>query len=153
MEEISKCIQVRNQTSKEIIELFEYVSSKFNIFEEYNVDQYLTSYALVVDKSHRGHGIATEILKARVEILKAFDLTVTATSFSTLGSQIAGEKAGYDDIVKVSYVELGEKFPSSDFSKANTKWLRKVAFRIWIELHGRRKIKFKTEHIASFFSI
>lgn len=130
MEKISKLFQPRNQTSKEIIELFEYASSKFDIFEEYNVEQFLTSYALAVDQSHRGHGIATEILKARAEILKAFNLTVTATSFTTLGSQIAGEKAGYDDIVKVSYIELGEKFPSFDFSKANTKWFRKMAFRI-----------------------
>lgn len=122
--------QVEDQTSKEIIELFNYAKSECNIFEIFKVDQYLTSYALVVDSAYRGHGIATEILKARVEILKAFNLKVTSTIFTTIGSQVAGKKAGFDEIWQISYEELEKKFPTFDFSKANAKYFKTMSFKI-----------------------
>jgi hypothetical protein len=59
-----------------------------------------------------------ELLKARKPLLKLLNLSVTATSFSTLSSQKAARKAGYDELFAISYEELQVKFPHYDFSKA-----------------------------------
>lgn len=75
----------------------DYAKQEFNTFEHYNVDEYLIAYGLCVDTEYRGRGIATEMLKARAPLLKAFNLKVTTTAFTGIGSQVAAKKAGYEE--------------------------------------------------------
>lgn len=70
------------------------------------------------------------MLKARAPILKAFGLTVTSTAFTTIGSQIAARKAGYDEVFAISFAELQEKIPNVDFSLSTTKMFKTLAMRI-----------------------
>jgi GNAT superfamily N-acetyltransferase len=94
------------------------------------VDKYLTGYGLCVNPEYRGRGIATQILKARVPILKALDLRVTATAFTGIGSQTAAKKAGYVDDYVISYTDLEKAVPGFDFSKSFTKTFKTMVLRI-----------------------
>jgi GNAT superfamily N-acetyltransferase len=112
------------------MEIVEFADKQFNPCDIFQVDTCLTSYALCVHPSYRGIGIATEMLKARAEMMKAFDLKVTSTMFTTIGSQIAAEKANYEEDWTMSYDELTKMFPTFDFSKATSRYLKKLSLRI-----------------------
>lgn len=99
---------------------FSYVKNKFDVFEHYNVENYLSGGCLCVNSDYRGRGIATEMLKARSSLLQVLNLSVTSTVFTSLASQKAAAKAGYDLKSSTSYKEIQEKFPEMDFSRANT---------------------------------
>ena len=58
------------------------IVKEYDVFEDYKVEKYLTAYGLCVHPSYRKRGIATEMLKARVPILKKHGLKVTSTSFT-----------------------------------------------------------------------
>jgi hypothetical protein len=82
------------------------------------VDRFLTDQGLCTSRNHRHRGIAVEMLKARVPIMRQLGIKVTSADFSVIGSQKAAEKAGYREIWSMGYDELGRLFPSVDFSKA-----------------------------------
>lgn len=75
----------------------EHAQQQFSPFKHYNVDKYLVAYGLCVDTNYRARGIATEMLKARVPLLKSLGLKITTTAFTGIGSQKAAEKAGYEE--------------------------------------------------------
>lgn len=107
-----------------------YVAEKFDVFEHFKVDHYLCGAGLCVSSKYRGRKIATELLKARVNLLKALGLTVTSTIYSTIASQKAAVLAGHELKSTTSYEELQKKFPESDFLIANTKYCKIFALKI-----------------------
>ncbi|KAL7036383.1 hypothetical protein ACKWTF_008793 [Chironomus riparius] len=98
-----------NQTLK-------FIEESFNVYEHYGVDRVMFAAGLCVDKTYRGRGIATEILKARAHVLKAIGVEVTSSIFSTVGAQKAAKAAGYDENFSISYEDMDEKLPSLNFS-------------------------------------
>lgn len=92
------------------------IEESFNVYEHYGVNRVMFAAGLCVDKTYRGRGIATEILKARAHVLKAIGVEVTSTIFSTVGAQKAAKAAGYDENFSISYEEMDEKLPSLNFS-------------------------------------
>lgn len=74
---------------------------------------------MTTKKNYRHRGIAVEMLKARVEILKALNVNVTSTIFTVIGSQKAAVKANYEEILSVKWTEIAEMFPNFDFSKSD----------------------------------
>lgn len=95
-----------------------YTESLYDVFKKYPIDNFLDAFGLGVKSEYRGNGIAVELLKARIPLLKALGLKLTMTSFSTLSSQKAAVKAGFTETFAISYEELQIKFPHYDFSKA-----------------------------------
>ena len=104
-----------------------YTVKQFDVYAAYKVDKYLTAYGLCVDPKYRGRGIATEMLKARVPILKGLGLKVTSTAFSAIGSQTAAKNAGFEDVYVINYSNLEKIFPGFDFSKSVTKIFKTMA--------------------------
>lgn len=82
--------------------IMDYTMKQFNIFEKFNVTDYLSAYGLCVNPEYTGRGIATELLKARVPLLKALGLKVTSTLFTSIGAQKAALKAGYQEDFVIS---------------------------------------------------
>jgi GNAT superfamily N-acetyltransferase len=113
-----------------MIEIGNYTRQHFDIFKDYNVDQYLTSFCLGVNSDYRNRGIAMEVLKARKSILKTFGLSVTYACFSVIGAQRAAEKAGYEVIYEMSYEEMERINPRFDFSKYPTKTCKEMVMKI-----------------------
>ncbi|ETN62229.1 hypothetical protein AND_006082 [Anopheles darlingi] len=79
----------------------------------YGVDMYLTAYGLSVNTRFRGLGIATEILKARIPICRAFGVKLTSTNFTAIGSQKAAAKVGFKTDLEI---------PCNEFVKVNPKY-------------------------------
>jgi hypothetical protein len=88
------------------------------VYAKHGVDKFLLDFGLVTNRDFRYRGIATEFLRARVPILKAFNLTVTSTVFTVIGSQKAALKAGYEEIFSVRWADIQDKFPNFNFSIA-----------------------------------
>ncbi|EAT34933.1 AAEL012867-PA [Aedes aegypti] len=104
-----KTITVRSQSTRDIIEIHEYMmTDRFNVFERLRVDRYLTAVGLAINRRYRGLGIATEMLRARIPMCQEFQIPVTVTDFTALGSQRAAEKAGFQVEGEVTYDELAK---------------------------------------------
>lgn len=95
-----------------------YTTKLFNVFNDYKVNHYLHAFGLGVTVEHRGKGIAVELLKARIPLMRTLGLSVTATVFSTLSSQKAAVKAGYKETYSISYDQLRNMLTNFDFSMA-----------------------------------
>lgn len=96
-----------------------YMYKLCKVYERYNVDKYMGAFGLIVDPKYRQRGIATQLLKARVPILKAINIPISITAFTPLGSQIAASKAGFQNVGEITYNELCEA--GYDFSGTNEK--------------------------------
>ena len=110
--------------------LIDYAEKQFDIFQHFQVESYLTSYALHIHPNHRGKGLATHILKARIPFMEKLDVNISATVFSSIGSQKAAKKAGFEEKFVISYEELQKKFPQFDFSKVESKYYKKMSLKI-----------------------
>ncbi|XP_077299189.1 uncharacterized protein LOC143920257 isoform X2 [Arctopsyche grandis] len=75
-------------------------------FEKYNVEEYLGAFGLCVHPDFRGLNISTEILRARIPLLKAFRLSVSSTDFTAIASQKSAYKAGFKVDASVSYEDI-----------------------------------------------
>jgi hypothetical protein len=83
-----------------------------------------------VKTEYRGFGIATELLKARIPLMKVLDLTITASLFTTIQSQKAAEHVGFEEEFSISYGILQEKYPKFDFSSASAPDCKLLSLKI-----------------------
>ena len=103
---------------------------KYDVYDVFKVEQYLTAYGLSVSSKYRGRGIATEILKARVPFCKAFSIPLTATLFTARISQKAAVKAGFTDGISVAYDDLAKIDPRFYFPNIESKELKLMCLKI-----------------------
>lgn len=96
----------------------------------FNVDSYLCGAGLAVDTRYSRRGIATEMLRARVPLMKLLGLKVTSTIFSGTGSQKAAKAANFSEMHARNWEEIGKDFPQFDFSKCVTKELKIMVLEI-----------------------
>jgi hypothetical protein len=87
----------RGEKWKILSDIFAYIPTLFNPFEKYKVDKYLSAVGLCVHPDYRRRGIACEILKARHPLCKAFDIKLTTTIFTAIGSQVAAQRVGFEE--------------------------------------------------------
>lgn len=87
----------KSKDLSDMLSVMDVVAEKFNVFEHYGVDKYLTAFGLSVDPIYRRKGIATELLKARVMLMRSLGLKLTSTVFTGLGSQIAARRVGFEE--------------------------------------------------------
>lgn len=113
-----------------VLSTLSYVNKQFNVFDTYNVDKNLTGFGLTVNHEYRGKGIATEVLKARISLMKAIGVNLTSTYYTAVGSQAAAAKAGYKESFVISFEDLGKHLPDLDFSKSNAKYLKTMDVKI-----------------------
>jgi len=85
---------------------------------------------MCTNKDYRNRGVGTELIKSRTNQCKALGLQLTSTAFTVIGGQKGAVKANHTDGFVVSYDDLQKKFPSFDFSKKNTEFLKIMDFKI-----------------------
>jgi hypothetical protein len=118
--------------TKEFLDLMlavKLAADQFNAFEAYKVDHYLSGSGLCTNPSFRDRGIATEVLKARIPMMKALGLKVTSTIYSTVGSQTAADRAGYKESFVISFRDIEKEFPNIEFFKT-TKYYKTMDLEI-----------------------
>ncbi|XP_058456545.1 uncharacterized protein LOC131433939 [Malaya genurostris] len=108
--------------------IINHVLSQFDPLKHYGVDQRLIAYGLTVNKRYRGRGVATEILKARVPMCKAFGIKLASHPFSAPGSQGAARKAGYRTDYEITYDELASMGPKYTLPGIQSKSLKVMSY-------------------------
>lgn len=89
----------KGERSKWAFKLYAKYLKEFNAFETLNTDIVLIEFGLGVHEDYRKRGIATELLNARIPMMRAMKIDHALTIFSAVGSQKAGVNAGYHDVV------------------------------------------------------
>lgn len=87
--------QFKSQVFQDNKEVCCFALDQADIFNRYGVDYFLSGTALAIHPDYRKHGIATEMLKSRINILKCLGLEVTSTGFSSIGAQKAAKRSGF----------------------------------------------------------
>ncbi|XP_018574983.1 uncharacterized protein LOC108913830 [Anoplophora glabripennis] len=108
-------IEDKCKTYQKVLSVFIYVTKKRDIFNELNINEYLTAFGLFVLPKFRGQGIATEILKARRELCLAVGIKASATIFTSIISQKNARQAGFKDFVEIDYDDLEKINPMWNF--------------------------------------
>lgn len=62
--------------------------------------------------------------------MKSHELSVTTSMFTTIASQKAAIKIGYNEDLSISYAIMQEKFPDFDFSCANSDDIKLLTMKI-----------------------
>ncbi|XP_069669115.1 uncharacterized protein [Periplaneta americana] len=84
-------------------DLLGYAANYVNIFEHYDVKEYLGAFGLFVHPDFRRQGLAAELLRARENLCKSVGLQATMTFFTSLGGHNSGHKAGLDLLAEIPY--------------------------------------------------
>lgn len=99
------------------IAVLDHLFEELNIFEKFGIDHFLNAYGMGVRREFRSRGLATELLKARIPIMKAMGIPYTATFFTGNAPQRAAARAGYETYLAVEYTKF-EKFEDMDVKYA-----------------------------------
>nr|CAD7446021.1 unnamed protein product [Timema bartmani] len=108
----------------------DYIPKKFDSFEHYGVDRYLSAYGLCVLREFRGQGLGLEILKARFDLAKAVGLEVTVTSFTNISSQILAARVGFEEHAEIVYEEYEDEDGVVLFTDMETRSLKIMGKRV-----------------------
>ncbi|KAJ9593490.1 hypothetical protein L9F63_014975 [Diploptera punctata] len=93
----------QSPTIKKIVEDIAYAVGLVDPYKKYGVNKCLYAIGLNVDPKYRGQGLGMEILKARLDLMKAVGLKCTVTAFSGYAAQKSALKAGYEVLSDVPY--------------------------------------------------
>ncbi|XP_053681237.1 uncharacterized protein LOC128732100 [Anopheles nili] len=129
-EKLDLATLIKSPRMKKLVAVNEYMTDTVNLFERYSVDKYLTAYGLSVNSRYRGRGIATEILKARVPICRAFNLRLTSTNFTAIGSQIPAAKIGFETDLEMPYDQFVTINPEYTFHGIKSKSLKLMSLTV-----------------------
>jgi GNAT superfamily N-acetyltransferase len=109
---------------------FAFINNHFDVFDHYNVIYFLYAHGLAVKTEYRVRGIAAELLKARIPLMKAIGVNITASLFTTVGSQKPALKVGYTEDLSISYEIMQKYFKNFDFSIANSPDCKLLSLKI-----------------------
>lgn len=90
--------EVRNISGRAFQDLTRAMSiiyENFNVFQKYNVDEYMSAFGLSVSREYRGRAIGEHILRSRIPLGRAIGIEMTSTVFTSTASQILADRAGF----------------------------------------------------------
>ncbi|XP_015182897.1 PREDICTED: uncharacterized protein LOC107069801 [Polistes dominula] len=96
------------------------ICKEAKIYEHYNTDRYMYAFGLSVHPYYRGQNLGAHILSVREQIGRAYNVSVTATAFTSTISQKSAARCGYEvllarDYDKILDEEGKEIFPNIKF--------------------------------------
>jgi GNAT superfamily N-acetyltransferase len=113
--QISADFQLQGKPWSEVNNLKKFLKNVFyDPFYFFEVDIVMFAAGLYVNGNYRNRGIAVEMLKARCELGKAVNVSVSSNVFSSLAAQKAAVKAGYIESFCIKYADL-PKFTSDGY--------------------------------------
>lgn len=89
---------------RDLHDCISYVKKSYDVFKHHDVDYYISGTALAIHPDYKNHGIATEMLKSRLNIMEIFHLKLSSTRFSSIGSQKAAIRCGYQEDYTIRFV-------------------------------------------------
>lgn len=87
---------------KNVLGVISVMYENFDPFEKYNVNEFMASFGLSVDRKYRGRGIGEQFLTTRRLLCKEFKIKFTQTIFSSDFSNRNADKVGFlpDVVIK-----------------------------------------------------
>lgn len=101
---LDSCFQLKGHAILNMMEMVGVLLENYDTFEAYNVDKYMTSVALSVDRRYRGRGIGDQFLTSRKAMCREFDIKLTQTVFTSDFSNVNADRAGYKTDRAMRYV-------------------------------------------------
>ncbi|XP_049868712.1 arylalkylamine N-acetyltransferase 1-like [Pectinophora gossypiella] len=102
-------IEFKTEEMRKFFEFIDVQISLYDTMKEQNVDKILDGRGMAVHPDYRGLGIATEFLKIRSTICKERNVPITVACMTSLGSQKAAERAGWETVFQVPFLDLEER--------------------------------------------
>jgi RimJ/RimL family protein N-acetyltransferase len=99
-------LQYKSKVTRDIHEKIKFVRESCDIFQLHNVEYFLSGTGLAIHPDYRKHGIATEMLKSRQNIMDFFHLKLSSTRFSSIGSQKAALRCGFKEDHTIRFVNF-----------------------------------------------
>lgn len=121
---------VKGSLWQEVFDAVVYFSEQGNVYDKFQVTEYLAAMGLSVSPKYRGRGIATEILRARIPLCRATGLKLTSTVFTATGSQIPAAKVGFEESFAMEYAELAKANPRFVFPGVQATHCKMMSMRI-----------------------
>lgn len=110
----------RSRITKMVFSIANLLYESFNVYDHYNVEEYLASHGLSVDKKYRGRAIGDEFLKTRKLVCQEFGIKVTHSMFSSDYSNRNAERCGFVTNAEIRYEDVVKTHPEFDVSKVKS---------------------------------
>jgi len=101
-----------------------------NIFDIYGVDQYADLTVASVDPQFRGLGLATEMYKRTLELLKSKRIPVAKSSFSSPYTRKIAQKFGFEQIRRDYFKDFRDENGEKFFHNADDQFSDLMAIRL-----------------------
>ncbi|XP_055310841.1 uncharacterized protein LOC129573786 [Sitodiplosis mosellana] len=118
LEEINK--QNQSVNSKLLIDILGLMYKDFDTYEHYDVDEYLTSFGLVVDRKYRDRRIGEQFLRSRKPFCEAFGIKLTSTIFTSNFSNKIADNVGFKLDRVLSYADIRNDYPEFNLPPINS---------------------------------
>lgn len=104
------------------------ITAASNVFERYNISEYLSAFGLSVNSAYSGEGIGYQLLKAREPLCKEMGIHLTGTVFTGDVSQHLARKAGYSLVNQVEYAtyKINNESPFKETTSKYLSFMEKV---------------------------
>jgi GNAT superfamily N-acetyltransferase len=103
----------------------------FDPFYFFEVDTIMFAAGLYVNENYRNRGIAVEMLKARCELGKTVNVSVSSNVFSCMAAQKAAVKAGYVESFSIKYADLPKFSADGYFPSINDEFLKIMSKKLY----------------------
>lgn len=95
--------QFESQLTKDLFDLLILLYENYDPNEKYNVNEYMASLGLSVDRKYRGRSIGDHFLSSRKAMFQEFGLKFTQTIFTSDFSNANADKVGFQTDVAIRY--------------------------------------------------
>jgi len=110
--------EFRSQAVTKLLKLIKILDAKANIYEKYGIE-YLANFLLAcVGREYRGKGLATEMYKRSIQLLKSKGFPLCKSAFSSPYTRKATMNLGFTEIARVYLKDFCNENGEMDFKGA-----------------------------------
>ncbi|XP_055388889.1 arylalkylamine N-acetyltransferase 1 [Condylostylus longicornis] len=99
-----------DENFKKIFNLLNYINSKVNFFDIFNIDKLFDIRILSVDSKYRGRGIAKNLIEHSIKIAKEFNFEIIKADATGMFSQKLLRSHGFDIMTELYYDKYVDEF-------------------------------------------
>ncbi|XP_033335407.1 arylalkylamine N-acetyltransferase-like 2 [Megalopta genalis] len=129
-EDVDMTIAGESKKAGQLMVVLMDLMKKANIYEKYGVDRYMGAIGLSVHPSYRGAALGKHILDVRNDIGREYNMTVSATAFTSPISQKLAARCGFEDVYSKDYDDMHNEEGNKLFPGIKAKELKVMAKRL-----------------------
>lgn len=116
---------------RRIMEFMTKVSKDAKVYERYGVDRYISAFGLSVDPSFRGASLGGHLLRAREDVGREYNLSVTSTVFTSPISQKLAERNGFETLYQERYEDVVDDDGNELFPGIGVEFVKVMAKKLF----------------------